>query len=38
MEPERIDLIYTGDPLLMLIGGGLLFLLVIFVLEAGMKK
>ena len=39
MDPsDRVDLVWTGDPLLMLIGGGLLFLLVLFILEAGTKK
>ena len=38
MEPERIDLIYTGDPVLTLVFIGLLFVFLIMLLGAGMKK
>ena len=37
-EGQRIDLVFTGDPVLSLVFLGLLFVLFIMILEAGMKK
>lgn len=39
MDPDqRVDLIYTGDPVLTIVFIGLLFVFLLFCLEAGIKK
>ena len=39
MDPsQRVDYVFAGDPVLTVVFFGLLFVLVIFLLEAGMRK
>jgi hypothetical protein len=35
---ERVDLIYTGDPVLTVVFIGLLFVFLVMILEEGMRK